>query len=117
MSYYNYIDHPHYGRIWFEMTVRNWWCMGFSEEQNLKAGPCIEIVARDYALVGGGKTIVEAIESLEGLLDWHMTDEVDLPENRKPVRSSLLSRWKWTRTMSKMKRDGTLCQITKDTGR
>lgn len=116
MSYYNYIDHSHYGRIWYEITVRNWWCLGYSEEQNLGMGPFIEIVARDYYLVSGGNSIDGAIEGMVQLLNWHEDEEAELPQHRKPIRFSLLSRWRWWRAMRRMRRAGTLCRITKDTG-
>jgi hypothetical protein len=117
MSYYNYIHHPRYGRIWFAITVRNWWCMGNSEKENLEKGPLVEITTRDYLLAGGGKTIEEAITNLHKLLDWYDTDNADLPENVKPVRPSLRSRYRYWRLMHQMKRDGKLCRITEDTGR
>lgn len=117
MSYYNYIDHPRYGRIWFEITLRNWWCMGHSEEQNLDMGPLCVITTRDYLLAGGGKSPKEAITHLEKMLNWYADDDLALPELVKPVRSSLRSRWRYWRLMQQMKRDGKLCRITKDTGR
>lgn len=117
MSYFNYIDHPRYGRLWFEMTLRNWWGLYNSEEKNLSMGPCIEIVARDYALVGSGETIEEAIQNLQKLLDWYADDNMTLPENVKPVRSSLKNRFRWWRTRRRLEREKKLCRITKDTGR
>ena len=117
MSYANDIDHPRYGRIWYAMPLRNWWCLGHTEDQNLDMGPCITIVARDYSLVGGGKSPDEAITSLWKMLNWNADDDRDLSLHRKPVRSSLRTRWWYWRMIRRQKRDGELCLITKDTGR
>lgn len=117
MTYYNYIDHSRYGRIWFSMTLRNCWVLGFSEEQNLERGPCIELTARDYSVIAGGASPEEAVKELHQFLDWYAKDNVNLPENCAPVRSSLRSRLRYWWRMRRMSREGTLCRITKDTGR
>lgn len=118
MSYYNYIDHPRYGRIWFEMTIRNWYVLGHTEEQNLDAGPCCEIVARDYAICGGGKSPQAALENLMKYLEWHADEDQELPvRDSKPYRSPWWKRWKLHRLFRRMRREGKLCRITNDTGR
>jgi hypothetical protein len=70
MSYKNVIDHPHFGEMWYEVTLRNWNGMGNTREQNLAMGPCFELMLCEYGIVAGGTTLLEAEEELQKTLDY-----------------------------------------------
>ena len=109
--YKNYIDHDHFGRLWFEITLRNWNVMGHSLEENLEAGPCFEIKLCDYGVVGAGGSVNAAIKNLERCLDVRVDHgrrihrDYDLPS--KMPTMSWWKQWRFNRQTAKFNKDGT----------
>lgn len=93
--YKNKLTHLHFGELWYEVTLRNWNCMGNSRDENVAMGPCFEGVFRDYGLVAGGSTLVEVEEKLLKSLDMCMERSRVLPPRGKPM--SWWTKWRLRR--------------------
>jgi len=71
-TYKNVVDHWKYGEIAFTMWLRNWNCLGKTEEENRARGPLCELVADDFLLTSAGKSPAEAIDALLSLLSIYV---------------------------------------------
>jgi hypothetical protein len=89
--YRNKIDHPHFGEVWYTVTLRNWCGLGNSQKENLDMGPCFELITDEYAIVSGGVTVEECEQTLRDIVNLHMESQLSLP---KPIKPSLIERQK-----------------------
>lgn len=79
MSYVNYVDHSRFGRVWYEVGMRNWCRMGYSPDQNRELGPLIVLKANGYLLGASDRTVEAAERKFSNLLDFYALDGDPLP--------------------------------------
>jgi hypothetical protein len=80
--YKNFIEHKHYGKLWYVAYIRNWCVMGNTAEQNLEAGPCVVVTLRDFGVVSCSNTLNGAVNTLYKQLDMYRDTESELPPPR-----------------------------------
>jgi len=110
MAYRNYLDHEHYGEVWYEITLRNWFVLDNSAEENRAAGPIFEMCLLDGHLVAAGGSIEDTEQRMMNTLDAAAARDVVLvPCDR---RVSWYQKWRIRRFNRKCMQEGRLCPVT-----
>jgi hypothetical protein len=108
--YISYIDHDHYGRLWYKVELRNLYLLGNTLEQNLDAGPIFDASLLEYGIYVGDRSLEGAIQRLENQIKAYRDYNKDLP---KPVKKlTWKQRIKLYFFHKRGKRGGTLNPIT-----
>lgn len=89
MSYVGFVDHPNFGRVWYEAELRNTWVMDWPLEKNLARGPSIQARVPGYLVTVSGRSIESVERSLLANLDWHVV------ESEMPYRWTLARRMRY----------------------
>ena len=104
--YRNYIN-TKCGDLWFTMTIRNWCVMGKSRDDNLRAGPCVEVSLDDYNVCGFGSDYDEAMDRLIDTIGKYMDRNQKLPCRTRPAWYSRVWRdIKARRTLRRLIKEG-----------
>lgn len=103
--YKNYLRHPIFGKLWYEVSLRNWTVIGQSALQNLEKGPLFEMRLLHGQAVAAGRSLEDVTERMMKTLDAYAERSLEM-KAREKINYSWLQRWKINRMNKRFLRDG-----------